>query len=74
MALLMDIDKFLKRDDFMLLAVAEWPWEINHFILRKKKLPVDYIPIHLYLVTSSFTKKTSLYCYFFIFSGVGGAI
>lgn len=36
MPLVMDIDKFLKRDDYMLLAVAEWPWEITHFILRKK--------------------------------------
>lgn len=29
----MDIDKFLSRDDFMLLAAAEWPWAITHFLL-----------------------------------------
>lgn len=29
----MDIDRFLSRVDFMMLAAAEWPWKITHFIL-----------------------------------------
>lgn len=36
MVVILDIDKFLTRDDLRLLKSAKWPWRRSHFILAKK--------------------------------------